>query len=135
MNNVLFTFDVDEALRTIQETKTIAISRFSKISNPPSGVSSEISEISKISNIPSVNLGVPINNISTQSPANSAKAANLDKLIKCHDCEYFLPDKIGDGSGIGTCRHDIRFTEEGRGRLPLYRNAERRCASFSNVSK
>jgi hypothetical protein len=62
---------------------------------------------------------------------NSATAI---KRVKCNECEHFLPDNIGDGAGIGTCKLGISFTQEVRGRLALYRHAERRCASFSKAT-
>jgi hypothetical protein len=47
--------------------------------------------------------------------------------VTCGDCEHFQPDKIGDGSGIGSCQAGA--WTPGRG-LCLYPNAKRFCNDF-----
>lgn len=131
MNNTLFTFDVDETLRSIQEARTVEISRISKISSTPNIASNEISKISEISKSPSENLAEPVNNISAPPPANSAKAANLEKIVKCHDCEHFIPSTAGNGAGVGRCNIGVHWTQEDDGPLALYRLASRHCVNFS----
>lgn len=55
------------------------------------------------------------------------------KHITCNECSNFLPDSIGDGAGIGSCAVGVIWTEDSRGRSPLYRYAERRCDLFSRL--
>lgn len=46
------------------------------------------------------------------------------KDVVCGDCRHFLPDEIGDGTGIGSCANGLIGTK------PLYPNAKRICHSF-----
>jgi hypothetical protein len=48
------------------------------------------------------------------------------KQVCCGDCAAFLPDRIGDGSGIGDCANGI----EVRG-WPRYPRIERFCRGFA----
>ncbi len=47
--------------------------------------------------------------------------------VTCGDCEHFQPDKIGDSTGIGSCR--VNAWKPGRG-MALYPNAKRFCNDF-----
>jgi hypothetical protein len=49
------------------------------------------------------------------------------KVVTCGACEHFRPDKIGDGSGIGSCAANA--WTPGRG-MPLYPMAKRLCNDF-----
>lgn len=51
----------------------------------------------------------------------------------CDTCIHFTADKIGDGTGIGTCNEGIKWTDETQGRLPLYRFTHRHCDKFSKL--
>lgn len=53
------------------------------------------------------------------------------KIVTCNQCKHFIGDKIGDGAGIGDCSIGIEWTQEVRGRLPLFRYAERHCNKFT----
>jgi hypothetical protein len=57
--------------------------------------------------------------------ANNIRADT--KQVTCGACEHFQPDKIGDGSGIGSCR--VNAWKPGRG-MPLYPMAKRFCGDF-----
>lgn len=52
------------------------------------------------------------------------------KFVICSDCIYFQIDKIGDGAGIGFCKLGLLWTEEAKGRFPLFRYAPRNCEQF-----
>lgn len=51
----------------------------------------------------------------------------------CSDCEHFIVDIIGDGTGIGSCKLGVKWTQEFTGRMPLYRYSERHCKQFSKL--
>ncbi len=55
------------------------------------------------------------------------------QIVTCNGCEHFIPDKIGDGAGIGGCGLGIKWTQEYNGRKPLFRYAERHCNDFSKL--
>ena len=57
--------------------------------------------------------------------------------MKCGDCTHFTKDKVGDGTGIGSCAvHEENKRKHGKraaapkGRC-LYPNALRNCHKFS----
>lgn len=54
-------------------------------------------------------------------------------LCSCDRCEYFTPDPVGDGAGIGQCKKGIEWTQEPSGRLALFRYAYRYCRVFSKL--
>lgn len=54
-------------------------------------------------------------------------------IVTCNACEYFTPDAVGDGAGIGNCSLGIKWTQELHGCMPLYRYADRHCAEFSKL--
>ena len=54
-------------------------------------------------------------------------------MVTCDTCEYFTPDIIGDGAGIGRCGRGIIWTEVLNRRTPLYRYADRYCEKYSNT--
>lgn len=60
-------------------------------------------------------------------------AFSVSKTVCCDNCRHFTPDKVGDGVGIGACNLGITWTQECRGRMPLYRFADRHCSYFSKV--
>lgn len=45
-------------------------------------------------------------------------------LVCCSDCAHFEPDRIGDGSGIGTCAAGVAVRPEV---MPFYPHAARCC--------
>lgn len=51
-------------------------------------------------------------------------------LVQCHSCKHFIPDTIGSGVGIGTCVVGVKWTQQVRGRMPLYRYSERHCVQY-----
>ncbi|MHB1947066.1 MAG: hypothetical protein ACYCQI_02985 [Gammaproteobacteria bacterium] len=53
--------------------------------------------------------------------------------VVCENCEHFLPDIIGDGTGIGRCGLGIQGTQEYNGMLPLFRFAARTCQQYSKL--
>ena len=57
------------------------------------------------------------------------------ELVMCNDCINFIADKIGNGSGIGDCSLNIKWTQEVKGRMPLFRYAERHCCNFKRGIK
>lgn len=52
------------------------------------------------------------------------------ELIQCNKCKHFMPDTIGDGSGIGQCVMNIKWTSSSHGKMPLYRYADRYCVQY-----
>jgi len=54
-------------------------------------------------------------------------------MVTCNTCEHFTPDIIGDGSGIGNCGLEVKWTQEFTGRMPLFRYSERHCQQFSKL--
>lgn len=62
--------------------------------------------------------------------------SNTTSGVVCNDCQYFVPDKIGDGIGIGTCELGLTLTPAMiGGQMPLYRFAKRRCGDFVTRTK
>ncbi len=66
-----------------------------------------------------------------QPPFCSCGGILMSEVVTCNSCKHFTPDKVGDGAGIGNCRHGIESTQELSGRMPLYRYSIRRCAKFN----
>lgn len=46
--------------------------------------------------------------------------------VSCFNCQHFIPDPIGNGTGIGTCEMNATQACE----RPLYPRAKRFCAQF-----
>lgn len=61
---------------------------------------------------------------------NSPKSLDL---IQCNICNHFMPDTIGDGSGIGHCTMNIKWTSSSHGKMPLYRYADRYCVQYQQI--
>jgi len=40
-------------------------------------------------------------------------------MIRCRDCAGFIPDKIGDGYGIGRCKAYEQYKREGESQMQL----------------
>jgi len=40
-------------------------------------------------------------------------------MIRCLDCAGFIPDKIGDGSGIGRCKAYEQYKRAGESQMQL----------------
>ncbi len=119
MSNTLFIFNINEALDKIRENNTSQISKISKISEISKPIRSNFNE--------------PIDESSISLPAIPANSANLSNIVRCHDCEHFIPDNIGNASGIGSCNLGMIWTQEVTGRLPLYCYANRHCVKFSRL--
>lgn len=58
-------------------------------------------------------------------------AVSNKDLVACDKCNHFMPDQVGDGSGIGQCDLRIGWTKSPRGKIPLFRYAKRFCSKFT----
>lgn len=62
-------------------------------------------------------------------------------MICCGDCKYFTHDKVGDGTGIGTCsKYEEHKVKHGKKAAhpkggSLYPNRQRNCTKFSLKDK
>ena len=48
------------------------------------------------------------------------------KLVKCKQCKFFIPDKIGDGTGVGNCEIEAEASKKGS----LWFNSEKFCDKY-----
>lgn len=55
-------------------------------------------------------------------------------MVQCDKCSHFIPDIIGSGAGIGTCKLGIKNTVEFNEKIPLFRYSHRLCKDFNKVS-
>lgn len=51
-------------------------------------------------------------------------------VVCCNNCIHFTSDQIGDGAGIGKCTLGTQWTYGIKGRMPLFRYADRYCSKF-----
>lgn len=65
--------------------------------------------------------------VTAPSMPNKAPSHDLPDPVCCDDCQHFIKDDIGDGSGVGQCAIDASHHHD----KPLYPTSERRCESFS----
>lgn len=62
--------------------------------------------------------------------SNRAHIHDLPAVVTCGQCQHFIKDDIGDGSGIGQCAIDANHHHD----QPLYPTSERRCHGFMRIT-
>lgn len=62
--------------------------------------------------------------------AHTDKATDCPSLVRCRDCQHFMPDAIGSGQGIGSCTKGQAASK----RSLLWPGVQRPCSEWRGIS-